>query len=312
MTGVAGEAGGLRIGAGVLHYQAWPEVRRTLDALLGQTRTADKILVIEHASGDGSGEEIKAAYPQLDVVELPENRGPAWGMNRLMDALLAREVDALLVLTDDMELAPDALERLAARLEEDPELGAVGPLVAHHRARELIFYAGGYLDPRTWDLEYREEPRRVSDWEGKPPHRAEFLELAGLLARAEAVRQTGHLPEHFYYQLDDVDFALRLGSLGWKLECVPAAVAWQDLGGDPSRATLYIPVPPYLRVRNRLGLIARNAPRRMLVRELLRVVSWLVRDAIRPPDGSRAELRPQLRGLVDFCRGRWGPPPVWP
>jgi GT2 family glycosyltransferase len=300
----------MRVGAGILHYRGWPEVGPTIDGLLRQSRQPDEILVVDHASGDGSAEQIRAAYPQLEMVELAENRGPSGGMRKLLEAVLARGVDAAFVLPHDIELASDVLELLAARLEEVPELGAVGPLVAHQREPELIFYAGGYVDPRTWDLEFREEPRRVSDWKGKPPQRVEFLELGGLLVRAEAAREAGPIPEHYYYHYEDVDFTLRLGSLGWKLECVPAAVAWQDLGGDPSRATLYIPTPPYLRVRNRLSLIARNAPRRMLARELLRVVYLLARDAIRPPDGTRADLKPRLRGLFDFCRGHWGAPPT--
>lgn len=291
----------------MLHYRSWPEVRRTIDGLLRQSRRPDEILVIDHASGDGSAAEISAAYPQLEVVELPDNRGPAAGMDRLMDTVLARKVDAVLVLTDDTELAPDALERLAARLEEEPELGAVGPLLAHRREPELVFAAGGYVDVRTWDLQLREKPARLSDWQGTPPQRVDLLGFGGILIRAQAAHEAGAVPAHFYHELDDVDFTLRLASKGWKLECVPAAVAWLDFGGR-SRTGLMVGPSPYLAVRNRLGLIARNAPRRMLMRELLRVVSWLVRDAIRPRGGSRADLIPRLRGLTDFCRGRWGAP----
>ncbi len=299
----------LRVGAGILHYRSWPEVRSTIDGLLAQTRQPDEIVVLDHASGDGSPAEIRAAYPQLELVERSDNRGPAGGIKRVIDELVSRDIDAAFVLPDDMELAPDALELLAARLEEDPELGAVGPLVAHQRAPELVFYAGGYIDPRTWDLEFREKPARVSDWKGRPPHEVDFLETGGILMRTAAARDARPLPEHFYYHLDDVDYTLQFRARGWRLECVPSAVGWQDMGGS-SRESLMIPMPPYLYVRNRLGLIARNAPRRMLARELLRVVSWLVRDAIRPRTGSRAGLKPAARGLVDFCRGRWGPPPA--
>jgi GT2 family glycosyltransferase len=297
----------LRVAAGVLHYRFWPEVRPTLDRLLAQDRQPDEIVVVDHASGDGSVGEIRSAYPQLEVVELPDNRGPAGGMNRMLQLLLERPLDAILFLPHDLELAPSTLERLAERLETDPTLGAVGPLIAHRSARERVFYAGGYVHRRNWDLEYRDSPAELSDWAGRPPQPVDFLELGGLLVRADVARTVGGLPEHFYYVHDDLDFTLRIARHGWRLECVPAAVAWQDLG-DPTGEELLIPMPPYLQVRNRLGLIARNAPRRMLVREILRVLSWLLRDAIRPR-GSRAELRPRLRGLVDFCLGRWGPPP---
>lgn len=292
----------MKVAAGVLHYRFWPDVRTTLDALLAQTRAPDAILVVDHASGDGSADEIRAAYPDLELMELVENRGPTAGMNHLLRTLLARDVDAVLVLPHDLELAPDALAQLAARLEREPGLGAVGPLVAFKDRRERVFYAGGYVRRHNWSLYFRDSPPEVSDWRDEPPHRVDFLELGGILLRAEAARGAGPLPDRFYYWMDDIDYTIRIGAQGWRLECVPAAVAWQDFS-DP---------PPYLATRNTLGLIARNAPRRVLARELVRTAYWLVRDTVRPRAGSRADLRPRLRGLVDFCLNRWGQPPAAP
>jgi GT2 family glycosyltransferase len=299
---------GLRIAAGVLHYRFWPDVRPTIDKLLEQSRPPDEIMVLDHASGDGSVAKIREAYPQLEVVELPENRGASAGYSQLLRALLTKDADAVFALTDDIELAPDALELLAARLVADSGLGAVGPLAAHRREPELIFYAGGYIDARTWDFEFREKPPHVSDWKGRPPQRCDFLGTAGILMRTSAGREIEPMVEHFYHGFDDVDYTLQFGPKGWKLECVPAAVSWRDIG-DASGPELFTPVDPYLIVRNRLGVIARKAPRRMLVREMVRVVKWVIWDAVRPRGGSRAELGRRLRGLIDFSRGRWGPPP---
>lgn len=243
---------------------------------------------------------IRDRFPDVEVIELSVNRGPTVGMNKLLAQLLGRGVDGAFILPHDLELAPDALEHLALRLEERPELGAVGPLIAHQHDRERIFYAGGYVRRHNWSLEFRERPAALSKWQGSPPHPVDFLELGGILLRADAARAVGPLAEDFYYWCDDVDLALRLGRLGWGLECVPAAVGWQELSSPPW----------YLATRNTLGLIARNGPRRMLARELLRTLYWLARDAVRPGDRSRATLRPRVRGLVDFCRGRWGPPPA--
>jgi GT2 family glycosyltransferase len=289
----------MRIAAGVLHYRFWPGIRETLDGLLAQTRRPDQVVVVDHASDDGSSAQILAAYPDVELVDLTENRGPTAGMNQLLRALLATGADAVFMLPHDLRLAPDALQHLAARLEGEPTLGAAGPLVAHQFERDRVFYAGGYVRRHNWALDFRDEPTAVSEWRGKPPHAVDFLELGGILIRAQAARAAGFLPESFYYWADDVDYTLRIGSLGWRLECVPAAVARQELG----------PPPPYLVTRNTLGLIARNAPRRYLARELIRTSYWLVRDLIRPQDGTRANLRPRFRGLCDFCLNRWGPPP---
>jgi GT2 family glycosyltransferase len=72
----------------VLHYQAWPEVRETLDGLFGQTRQPDEILVVDHASGDGSDRRIEAEYPDVQVVAVEEKRGPAAGANHMLRAAL--------------------------------------------------------------------------------------------------------------------------------------------------------------------------------------------------------------------------------
>jgi GT2 family glycosyltransferase len=289
----------MRIGAGVFHYRHWPDVRGTIDGLLAQERPPDVLLVFDHASGDGSAEEIRAAYPELEVVEAEVNRGPAGGLHGVLQLLLERGCDAVVAAPDDLELAPDALGHLAARLEQDARVGIAGPLIANPRDRGRVWYAGGYVRRHNWALEFRDSPAALADWEGRPPQAVDFLQLGGALLRAGAVRGAGEPALGFYHWGDDVDYALRIGSLGWLIECVPAAIGWQDFS-QPS---------PYIATRNRLGLIARNAPRRFVARELARQLYWLGRDTASPPGGSRDELWPRLCGIVDFCIGRWGAPP---
>jgi GT2 family glycosyltransferase len=290
----------MRIGAGILHYRDWPGVGETLDALLAQTRKPDHLLVFDHASGDGSPGKIRAAYPDIEVVEAPDNQGPAVGESRLITELLAREFDAIFILPEDLELAPDALECLAARLDADPDIGVAGPLIAQKGDRDRIFYSGGYVRRHNWSFEFRDVPSELSEWKGRPPHKVDFLQTGGVLIRAEAARQVGNSEPKFYYWGDDVDYIMRIGALGWRVECVPAAVGWQEFG---------IP-PAYIATRNGLLLIARHAPKRFVARELARQIYWLGRDLMRPPDGSRQDLWPRLRGVVDFCLRRWGPPPA--
>jgi GT2 family glycosyltransferase len=291
----------MRVAAGVLHYRNWPQVRVVLDALLGQTRPADETFVLDHASGDGSPAHIRAAYPDLQVIEAPDNRGPIAGMNRVLRALLETRADAILMLTHGSKLAPSALEQLVDRLQEDDQLGAVGPLLAYLDEPERVHFAGGYVDRRTWHMELRSQPSGLADWRGRPPQEADWLDGGTLLMRAAAAREAGLLREEFYYHYDDSEYLLRVRSLGWRVECVPAAVAWSRPG----------PRSTYLEARNRLGFVAASAPRRVLAREVARAVYLVGRGIVRPRHPSeRAEAWPRLRGLMDFCLGRWGPPPA--
>ena len=290
----------MRVGTGVLHYRSWPEVRETIDALLAQTRPPDELVVFDNGSGDGSAERIRDAYPTVQVRSVAANLGPIAGMNRVIDLVLELGVDAVHVVTDDCALAEDALEQLMARLEEDPSLGAVGPVLGYSSEPEWLWSAGGEIDSRNWDTGHPRLAPTVSQAGRRAPYEVDWLDGSGVLMRAEAVRQTGRYWEPFFYLFDEPDYHIRMRRLGWRVECVPAAAAWQE-PGSPN---------PYMLVRNRFGFLARNAPRRILARDIVRVVFYAARDTVRPRPGvRRAEVAKRLRGLVDFLRGRWGPPP---
>jgi GT2 family glycosyltransferase len=290
----------VRIVATLLHYRFWPDVRPALDALFAQTRPADSIVVVDNGSGDGSANLLRAHYPRAEVVEVAENQGPIGGYNLAFEAGLARGADAVLKLNHDCELAPTALERLAERLEENSDVGVVGPLLGRAVRREEVWSAGGIIHPRTWHLDHIVQPDTVSGWDGRPPHPVEWLEGSAALTRADAIRATGRLYEGFFALFEEADYHMRMRSLGWRVECVPAAVAWQEPGS----------YSPYLGVRNQLGFVARNAPRRYVARELARTGWHVLRDAVRPSAGApRSELPARMRGVLDFARGRWGPPP---
>jgi GT2 family glycosyltransferase len=288
------------IGAGILHYRFWPDVRPTLDGLSAQTRPPDYTVLLDNGSRDGSAQAIRNAYPDVSVVEISENVGPISGMNLILDRLLERNVDLILLLTHETLLAPDALAALAARLVEDDHVGVVGPLLGYRSQRDRLWSAGGAIDPRTWAMDHVLEPAEVSAWKGEPPRRAEWLDGACLLFRASAVRSVGRLHEEFFAMFDEPDYQLRLQAQGWNVECVPAAVAWQEPGGKPD----------YLFTRNRLGFLARQAPRRVLAREIGTVSYGIARDGLhpRPGQGGRSHALLRARGMFDFARNRWGRP----
>lgn len=291
----------MRVGSGILHYRFWPDVRDAIDALLNQTRPPDELVVFDNGSGDGSPERIREAYPTVHVRSVAANLGPSAGMNRVMDSVLELGVDAVQLVPHDCTLAKDALERLVAALEEDASLGAVGPVLGYSSEPERLWSAGGEIHPRTWDTGHPRLAPTVSEACRSAPYEVDWLDGSGILMRADAVERTGRYPEQFFYFFDEPDYHLRMRRLGWRLECVPAAAAWQEPGFPNS----------YMFVRNRLGFLARNAPRRLLVRELLRVAFYLARDTARPRPGlDRADGWLRLRGVVDFFRGRWGPPPA--
>lgn len=283
------------VGAVVLHYRRWPDVRRCLDALHGQTVRPDEVVVVDNASGDGSATRLADAYRWVRLVEADENLGYGPGMNLGISALHGGH-DAVLLLTHECVLAPDALAILAERLGAEPGLGAVGPLISLHSEPERVFSAGGYIGPR-WRPDHVSDPAAVSEWRDAPPRPVAWIDGCALLLRREALEQAGPFDEDYFMYFEETDLLLRFGEAGWRVECVPRALAWQEPGRRPT----------YLWTRNRLRFLARWAPRRVLAREVLALVRRAVRPGARLAPGRR---RAELSALGAFALGRTGPPPA--
>lgn len=106
------------------------------------------------------------------------------------------------------------------------------------------------------------------------------------------------MDEAYFLYFEETEYLLSLGRLGWGVECVPAAVAWQEPGSQPT----------YLWVRNRLRFQARTGRPRHVVREAGRLAASIARDGMLPNgSATAAQLRDRRRALRDFLARRWGP-----
>jgi hypothetical protein len=84
------------------------------------------------------------------------------------------------------------------------------------------------------------------------------------------------------------------------VECVPAAVAWQEPGNKPT----------YLWLRNRLRFLARTAPKRHVLREACRLAASVVRNSLVSNRVlTSSQIQDRRRALVHFLTRRWGPDP---
>jgi GT2 family glycosyltransferase len=287
----------MKVGAVILHYRFWPGIERTIQSLLAQTRPPDVVLVVDNGSNDGSAQSLRRS-PGFELIEAGVNRGYGAGMNLGLEPLLERGMDAVLLLTHECLLAPDALERLVERLEDDPDIGAVGPLLAYRSMPYRVFSAGGEIDRRTRRPRHVTEPHVVKDWIDRPSRGVSWVDGAAILLRAPAVKAAGRLDEEYFLYFEETEYLLKLRRLGWRVECVHAAVAWQEPGVKPS----------YLMLRNRLRFVARTAPRRYVVRDVGRLTASVIKNSVIPNrQATPSQLRDRRRALTHFLMRRWGP-----
>jgi GT2 family glycosyltransferase len=145
---------------------------------------------------------VRAEWPSVRLVELPENIGCAPGRNRI-----AKEAkgELLLFLDDDGELrATDIVSKCVAAILADPRVGVLS----------LSLFNAASDEPTGW--------RRTL---GRLPYACYHASFAGgaCLVRAKAFRDAGGYDEAFTGFGEEFDLTVRLYAAGWAVLHFPDA-----------------------------------------------------------------------------------------
>jgi len=287
----------LKYAVALVHYRNWPGVAGTLAALRGQTCPPQHIVIVDNSPGATELAEAVSGADDVTFVPEPRNLGYAAGMNRALQELEPRgDWDAVLCVTHEVRLRPDAVETLLLDLETHPGTGAVGPLLGRADEPGLVWSAGGQLAGRRLLASHeamREPLGRVEDTGRRT---CAWLDGAALLLRRAAVERAGPFDPAYFLYWEEVEYALRLASIGYDVACVTGAVCWQTPAGTPL----------YLEGRNRLLLLRRHGRPRDVALELLVQAARIPRAAAGALTGRRSARDPLQRGaaLSDGLTGR--------
>ena len=265
-----------------------------------------QIIVLDNASTDGSAEAIRAAYPEVTVVPLAENKGYAGNNNVGIAVALERGADWVLVLNEDTVLDPACLREMITAVLPHPDVGITGPMVYHFSEPTIIQSAGGAMN-RNLHAWHRAE-NEPDQGQFQEVEAVEWIHGCAIMVRRDVFEQLGMLDERFFYYWEETELCLRTRRGGWRILFVPAAKLWHkgvQLDYNPS------PNVTYYNTRNRLLMLSRhNAPWRAWLyawgQYARTLVSWSVKPRWRHMGEHRAAM---WQGIQDFRQGRWGKRP---
>jgi GT2 family glycosyltransferase len=250
------------------------ELAAALESLGMQEDVETEIVVV------GNGWEPAGLPEGVRGVALPEDRGIPAGRNAGAPAVAG---DVLFFLDDDARLAaPDALARVRARFDAEPDLGLL----------QLRFDASdGGRAPRDWLPRLRVGDRtRSSDltavWEGAVAIRRALFE------------RVGGWPEPFRYAHEGIDLAWRVMDTGHRV-----AYAGDVAVLHPAYRPAAHDYSAYYGARNRVYLARRHLP---LPLGVLYVAGFALRTLplLRSPERARAALRGYRDGVGGPCGPR--------
>ena len=222
-----------------------------------------QVVLVDNGSVPAVGPQLQAAFPDVMLVQNPENQGFSGGANRGLEKALELGADYIQLIGNDATLAADSVATLVAALQGDDRAGAAGPLLLDAAEPDKVQFYTATLD-RDQAAHYHEhvgEPHASRDW---PTVESDFIPCVALMFRSSALREVGLLDESFGTCWEDYDLCLRLQDAGWHYLSVGAATAIHVGSHTTGRTSPYI---VYYTMRNRLICLQRysrdlGSPRR--------------------------------------------------
>jgi len=235
--GVAGAA--LRpaiVTAVLVVHDGAPWLSQCLDALATQTRTPDRLVIVDTGSTDASaliqaghvrvrelfGEPLLIPAPREStfgqaVARAVEQVSAAWGSSWNPDAQ-----DWLWLLHDDSAAAPEALALLLDAARRSPSVGIAGPKLTTWDDPSRLLEVGQQI---TRSGARAGGPARGEPDQGQHDHRSDVLAVntSGMLIRRDVFDQVGGFDPAFGAFRDDLDLSWRAHLAGHRVVVVPKA-----------------------------------------------------------------------------------------
>jgi GT2 family glycosyltransferase len=189
-----------------------------------------EILVVDNASTDGARHAIAARFPRTRIDARGTRRSLSANLNR---GASATSLPYLMLCNPDILFAPDAIERLAGRLDESPNAAVAAPRLVgpdgSFRASARRWYTLTVLAALRGP--WRERARRLAavrasfydDWDMASVRSVDWVPCPAILVRRSAFERVGGMDEAFPLYFTDVDLSLRLHEVGFEILCEPAA-----------------------------------------------------------------------------------------
>jgi len=212
-----------------------------LDSLQGDPNCSRfEMIVVDNNSGDESVPMLKSRYPDVKLIENPDNKGFSKAVNQ---AIPLCRGEYLLLLNPDAKVVGSAVTRLAEFLDQNPTVGACGPKVlnadgtlqlACRRAFPSLaasFYRLAYIShlfPKNpafsqYNMTYADPDKLLE---------VDALSGSCMMIRRQVVDNIGLLDEDIFMFGEDIDWCWRVKESGMKVMYVPDAVVYHIHGAS--------------------------------------------------------------------------------
>ncbi|ASZ14246.1 glycosyltransferase family 2 protein [Chitinophaga pendula] len=241
----------------ILNWNGKHFLEKFLPSVCRSTYGHLQLYMADNASTDGSAEYVRTHFPQVKVIQNPDNNGFAGGYNQ---ALQHVEADIYVLLNQDVEVEPGWIEPVIAQMQQDERIAACQPKMRAYHEPERFEYAGaagGWMDILGYTfcrgrILYTTE---VDEGQYNDAQDIFWATGAALFIRRHCFYEVGGFDADFFAHMEEVDLCWRLQRAGYRVCYCPGAQVYHVGGGSLPQGN---PRKLYLNFRNNLMMLWKN------------------------------------------------------
>ncbi|MBN9632906.1 MAG: glycosyltransferase [Actinobacteria bacterium] len=231
-----------------------------------------EIIVVENASGDDSAERIRAAHPEVTLIESNENLGFAGGSNL---GVRSSSGEFVAFLNNDAKPDPGWIRAAIAKFGESSRIGAVASKVVDWEG-ERVDYVGAAM---TWfGMGYKPGTSLLLPRDEDAPRDVLFGTGSAMFVRRSVFDELGGFDERYFMFFEDVDFGWRINLRGHRFVYEPKSLAYHKHHASMSSFGAY--KETYLLERNALYTLYKNLGEESLAHALPATLMLTARRAV--------------------------------
>ena len=210
-----------------------------------------EIIVVDNASSEGTT-LIRNQFPGVKLICSDKNLGFAGGNNL---GLKSAHGKYILFINNDVEVSPNFLEPLVARLSHLDTTAAVSPKIKYFTPGTTIQYAGSYaVNPFTLRNTHI-GTGEVDHGQYNEPRLTSYAHGACMLVKKSVIDLIGSMDEHFFLYYEEQDWCERMNRNGFHIFYVPQSEVYHKESMSTGKNS---PLKTYYLSRNRILFARKN------------------------------------------------------
>ncbi len=206
---------------GIITYNGRKIIGHCIESLLTQTYSNLTICLINNASTDGTPEWVSENYPDIKILNNPDNRGPNPARNF---AITSSSTDLVLLVDDDAILSENCLAELVSAAQSHPEGAIWAPRIVYSDRRDTIQFEGAKMHYLAETILVSGDTLISNGVDGI----TQVPMIAGvtLLVSQHKAIAIGLFDEYYFFGRTDGEFTYRLTQAGEQIYTVPDAICY--------------------------------------------------------------------------------------